>query len=54
MRLVALPYSVLRAPVHLMFNAASTSAADIKKIDAAIARLEKRGALKAIRDSYLN
>ncbi len=50
--LVALPYVVRSAPVHLMFSSASTSAAERARIDGAIARLEKRGVLKAIRAAY--
>jgi polar amino acid transport system substrate-binding protein len=47
-----LPFVVLHAPVHLMLSKASTTAADLARIDAAIARLEKNGALKAIRQRY--
>lgn len=47
-----LPFVVLHAPVHLMLSRASTTAADLARIDAAIARLEKRGTLKAIRQRY--
>lgn len=50
--IVALPFVVLRAPVHLMLNAASTSQADLDRINAAIARLEQRGVLQAIRAKY--
>lgn len=47
-----LPYVVLQAPVHMMLSRASTTAADVARINAAIARLEKNGALKAIRAAY--
>lgn len=50
--LVALPLAPLRAPVHLMLHAASTSAADLAAIDGAITRLEQRGTLEAIRSRY--
>ena len=50
--IAALPFVVLRAPVHLMLNAASTSQAELDGINAAIARLEKSGALSAIRNRY--
>ncbi|MES2129548.1 MAG: transporter substrate-binding domain-containing protein [Pseudomonadota bacterium] len=52
MRIAPLAYVVLRAPVHLMLSRASTSEQDLQRIDAAIARLEARGALKAIRHKY--
>lgn len=47
-----LPYVVLQAPVHMMLSRASTTAADVARINAAIARLEKNGSLKAIRAAY--
>jgi polar amino acid transport system substrate-binding protein len=47
-----LPFVVLHAPVHLMLSKASTTEADLASIDAAIARLEKNGTLKAIRQRY--
>ncbi|MGK5076914.1 substrate-binding periplasmic protein [Janthinobacterium sp. HLX7-2] len=50
--LTALPFLALRAPVHLMLNARSTSTADLARLDAAIARLEQRGRLAAIRARY--
>lgn len=50
--IAALPLVVLRAPVHLMLNANSTSKADLDEINAAIVRLEKNGALAAIRAKY--
>ncbi|PJC96607.1 ABC transporter substrate-binding protein [Janthinobacterium sp. BJB1] len=50
--LSALPFLALRAPVHLMLNAHSTSAADLARLNAAITHLEQRGALAAIRASY--
>ncbi|MDC8760194.1 substrate-binding periplasmic protein [Janthinobacterium fluminis] len=50
--IAALPFVVLRAPVHLMLNASSTSQAELDDINAAIARLEKRGTLPAIRARY--
>ena len=50
--LTALPFLALRAPVHLMLNARTTSAADLARLNAAITRLEQRGTLAAIRSSY--
>lgn len=47
-----LPLVVLRAPVHLMLNQATTSAAQLAHINAAIARLERQGVLTAIRSRY--
>lgn len=47
-----LPLVVLRAPVHLMLNKNTTSVADLQRIDAAIARLERQGVLAAIRARY--
>ena len=51
-RIVPIAYVVLRAPVHFMLNRISTSEADLQRVDAAIARLEARGVLKAIRHKY--
>ncbi|NGZ82872.1 substrate-binding periplasmic protein [Duganella aceris] len=49
----ALPLAlVLHAPVHLMLNKRSTSQADLDRIDAAIGRLERQGALSQIRRRY--
>lgn len=50
--LTALPFLALRAPVHLMLNAHSTSTADLARLNAAITRLEQRGVLAAIRARY--
>ncbi|MEF2269432.1 transporter substrate-binding domain-containing protein [Janthinobacterium sp. LS2A] len=47
-----LPFLALRAPVHLMLNARTTSPADLAQLNAAITRLEQRGVLAAIRSSY--
>ncbi|WP_377703044.1 substrate-binding periplasmic protein [Pseudoduganella sp. UC29_71] len=51
-QLAALPWVPFRAPAHLMLNAASTSPAELNRINAAIARLEQSGALAAIRARY--
>jgi polar amino acid transport system substrate-binding protein len=51
-RIVPIPYVVLRAPVHLMLNRATISEQQVQRIDAAIAKLEARGVLKAIRHKY--
>jgi polar amino acid transport system substrate-binding protein len=50
--LAALPFTVLRAPVHLMLNRASTSEAELDAINAAIQRLAQQGALTQIRARY--
>ena len=50
--LATLPFLALRAPVHLMLNAHSTSTADLARLNTAITRLEQRGALAAIRARY--
>lgn len=50
--LAALPSTLVNAPVRLMLSRASTSEAELTRIDAAIARLEQRGVLKAIRQRY--
>jgi polar amino acid transport system substrate-binding protein len=47
-----LPFLVVHAPVHLMLSKASTAPADLDQINGAIARLEKSGALQAIRETY--
>ncbi|MES2125995.1 MAG: transporter substrate-binding domain-containing protein [Pseudomonadota bacterium] len=51
-KLQPLPYVVHSAPVHLMLSKASTSEADVRRINAAIIELEKRGTLAAIRARY--
>jgi polar amino acid transport system substrate-binding protein len=50
--LVALPLLLVNAPVRVMLSRASTTEAELARIDAAIARLEQRGTLKAIRGRY--
>ncbi|MES2152789.1 MAG: transporter substrate-binding domain-containing protein [Pseudomonadota bacterium] len=52
MALRQLPFVAWSAPVHLMLSRAATTARDLAVLDAAIARLEKSGELKAIRHSY--
>jgi polar amino acid transport system substrate-binding protein len=47
-----LPLVVLRAPVHLMLNKHTTTEAELERINAAIARLERQGVLAAIRARY--
>lgn len=47
-----LPRVVYSAPVALMLSKASTTQADIEQLNGAIARLEKSGALQAIRERY--
>ena len=50
--LAALPFTVLRAPVHLMLNPRTTSPADLARLDGAITRLRQQGVLAAIRAHY--
>lgn len=49
---VALAPVVLSAPVHLMLSRASTGEDVLQRVNGAIARLESRGALAAIRARY--
>ena len=48
----ALPFWLVQAPVHLMFSKATVSADDVRQIDAAIGRLQKRGEIESIRRAY--
>jgi polar amino acid transport system substrate-binding protein len=50
--LAPLPYVPFSAPVHLMLNAASTTQAQLARIDGAIAKLEQSGVLATIRARY--
>ncbi len=52
LNLAALPTLLVNAPVRLMLSKASTTEADLARINAAIARLEQRGTLRAIRSRY--
>ncbi|NHZ44326.1 amino acid ABC transporter substrate-binding protein [Massilia sp. CCM 8693] len=47
-----LPFVLQQAPVHLMLSRASTTEDDLARINAAIGRLEKSGALQALRARY--
>ncbi len=51
-RVRALPFKLLQAPVHMMFNRQTVSAGDVRLIDAAIGRLQKRGELARIIAPY--
>jgi polar amino acid transport system substrate-binding protein len=51
-KIVQLSYMPYRAPVHLMLNAASTTQAQLARINQAITQLEQSGALAAIRARY--
>ncbi len=51
-RLVALPFWLLDAPVHLMFSKQTMKEGDVRRIDAAIERLRRRGVIERIRRSY--
>ncbi len=48
----ALPFVVTSAPVHMMFSKASVSEHDVRQLNEATARLEKKGALQTIRSAY--
>lgn len=52
LKLVALPFWLVDAPVHLMFNKRTMTQDDVRRIDAAIERLRRRGVLERIRRSY--
>jgi polar amino acid transport system substrate-binding protein len=52
-RVRALPFTALDAPVYMMFNKQSVPEADVRRIDAAVGRLEKRGVLEKIRRAYV-
>ncbi|MES2018319.1 MAG: transporter substrate-binding domain-containing protein [Pseudomonadota bacterium] len=47
-----LPFWMAQAPVHMMFNRATVREADVRRIDAAIARLQRRGEFERIRRTY--
>lgn len=47
-----LPFWLVEAKVHLMFSRATVPEADVRRIDAAIERLAKRGVFEQIRRSY--
>lgn len=47
-----LPFWLVDADVHLMLGRAAVAEADVRRLDAAIERLQKRGALERIRRSY--
>lgn len=51
-KIVQLSYTPYRAPVHIMLNAASTTQAQLTRINHAITQLEQSGALPAIRARY--
>ncbi len=47
-----LPFRLLDAPVYMMFGKKTMRSEDVARLDAAIERLEKKGALEKIRRSY--
>jgi polar amino acid transport system substrate-binding protein len=47
-----LPFWLVQAPVHLMFSKATVSEADLRRIDAAIVRLQQRGTIAQIRQAH--
>ncbi len=47
-----LPFWLVESQVHLMFNRATVRQADVRRIDAAIVRLQKRGVFEQIRHAY--
>lgn len=52
MPLAALPFRASSAPVHMMLNKATITEADLRRINAALERLEARGALQRLRARY--
>lgn len=52
-RVQQLPFTVLDAPVFMMFNRKSVPEADVRRINGAIERLEKKGVLEKIRRAYI-
>ncbi|MES2900739.1 MAG: transporter substrate-binding domain-containing protein [Pseudomonadota bacterium] len=49
---VALSFQLVKAPVYMMFNRKTVSAEDVRLLDEAVERLERRGVLEKIRRSY--
>lgn len=47
-----LPFWLVESKVHLMFSRATVAQADVRRIDAAIERLQRRGAFDRIRQHY--
>lgn len=47
-----LPFWLVESQVHLMFNRTTVREADVRRIDAAIERLQRRGVFDRIRRSY--
>jgi polar amino acid transport system substrate-binding protein len=47
-----LPFWLVQSRVHLMFSRATIGQDDVQRIDAAIARLQRRGVFEQIRRSY--
>jgi polar amino acid transport system substrate-binding protein len=47
-----LPFWLVQSQVHLMLSRATVKEADVRRLDAAIERLQKRGTLERIRRSY--
>ncbi|HEY0063023.1 MAG TPA: transporter substrate-binding domain-containing protein [Telluria sp.] len=47
-----LPFWLLQSKVHLMFSRATVQESDVRRINAAIGRLQKRGAFEQIRGHY--
>ncbi len=47
-----LPFWMVESQVHLMFSRATVPVADVRRIDAAIERLQRRGVFDRIRQSY--
>lgn len=53
-KLEALPFWLLDAPVHLMFSKQTVTESDVRRVDAAIERLRRRGVLERLRRAYGN
>ncbi len=49
---VALPFQLVKAPVYMMFSRKTVSPDDVRLLDEAVERLERRGALEKIRRAY--
>lgn len=52
LKLVPLPFWLVDAPVHLMFSKQTVTQDDVRRVDAAIERLRRKGVLERIRRSY--
>ncbi|QYF94277.1 transporter substrate-binding domain-containing protein [Massilia sp. PAMC28688] len=51
-KVAALPFGLVDAPIHLMLNKQTMTAGDVRRLDAAIERLRRKGVIERIRRSY--